>query len=118
MRRIAAGACGLAFLVLAAALVWLGHLEQGGSAHADLELAGGVPATLYLPQPGEAHGGLPDPLPPDERPPAIVLCHGFAGDRAMLSTLARRLVTSGYAVLAFDARGHGENRNAFFPILW
>ena len=115
MRRIAAGVCGLAFLVLAAALVWLGRLEQGGSAHADLELAGGVPATLYLPQPGEPHGGLPDPLPPDERPPAIVLCHGFAGDRAMLSTLARRLVANGYAVLALDARGHGENRNAFFP---
>jgi alpha-beta hydrolase superfamily lysophospholipase len=115
MRRIAAGACGLAFLVLAAALVRLGSLERGGNAHADLELAGGIPATLYLPQPGEPHRGLPDPLPPAGRPPAIVLCHGFAGDRAMLSTLARRLVASGYAVLALDARGHGENRSAFFP---
>jgi alpha-beta hydrolase superfamily lysophospholipase len=115
MRRIAAGACGLAFLVLAAALVRLGSLERAGNAHADLELAGAIPATLYLPQPGEPHGGLPDPLPPAGRPPAIVLCHGFAGDRAMLSTLARRLVASGYAVLSLDARGHGENRSAFFP---
>jgi dienelactone hydrolase len=37
--------------------------------------------------------------------------HGFAGDRLSLSSLARRLAASGYAVLAIDARGHGENRN-------
>jgi hypothetical protein len=49
MRRIAAGACSLAFLVLAAALVRLGSLERGGNAHADLELAGGIPATLPSP---------------------------------------------------------------------
>ena len=115
MRRVAAGVSGLAFLVLAAALVSLARLERGGNAHADLELPGGVPATLYLPRPSQAHGGFPEPRPSAERPPAIVLCHGFAGDRAMLSTLARRLVASGYAVLALDARGHGENRNAFFP---
>jgi dienelactone hydrolase len=115
MRRVAAGCSALGFLVLAAALVWLGRLERSGNVHADLELAGGIPATFYLPQPGGPHGGLPDPLPAPERPPAIVLCHGFTGDRAMLSTLARRLVAGGYAVLALDARGHGENRNSFFP---
>jgi dienelactone hydrolase len=115
MRRGAAGVSGLACLVLAAALLWLGRLERGGSAHADLELPGRVPATLYLPRPGGSGAGLPEPPPPAERPPAIVLCHGFAGDRAMTSTLARRLAAGGYAVLALDARGHGENRNAFSP---
>jgi len=115
MRRIAAGSFALAVLVLLVSLVRLGRLEQGGSAHADLELAGGVPATFYLPQPAAADGRLPEALPAAGRPPAVVLCHGFAGDRAMLSTLARRLAAGGYAVLTPDVRGHGENRNPIAP---
>jgi len=39
--------------------------------------------------------------------------HGFAGDRRSMSGLSRRLAAGGYAVLAIDARGHGQNRNPF-----
>ncbi len=48
-----------------------------------------------------------------ERPPAVVLIHGFMADRKIMSVLARRLAENGYAVLAIDVNGHGENRNPF-----
>jgi len=103
----------VAFAVFLLASVWLARLDRAGPPHADLVLAGGVPATLFLP--GAAGGDEPaaflDPPPREQRPPAIVLMHGFAGDRLSLSSLARRLASAGYAVLAIDARGHGENRN-------
>src|SRR5262249_52080505 len=35
------------------------------------------------------------------------------GDTAMTSSLARRIAKAGYAVIAIDFRGHGENRNPF-----
>ena len=79
-------------------------------------LEGRIPATVYLPEPGGSAGArevLLDPPPREERPPAIVVMHGFAGDRASMSGLSRRLAESGYAVLAFDAMGHGANRNPF-----
>ncbi len=106
-------ASGIAFAVFLVATVWLGRLERGGPAHGDLLLAGGVPATLSLPGSGDVavQDAFLDPPPRGERPPAIVLMHGFAGDRLSLSSLARRLAASGYAVLAIDASGHGENRN-------
>ena len=54
---------------------------------------------------------LPAPRPRGDRPPAVVLVHGFAADRILMSSLARRLAESGYAVLAIDVRGHGGNHN-------
>jgi len=106
-------ASAVAFAVFLLATAWLGRLERDGPAHGDLVLAGGVPATLYLPGPASGAGpeAFLDPPPREDRPPALVLMHGFAGDRLSLSSLARRLAASGYAVLAIDARGHGENRN-------
>ncbi|HEV2171406.1 MAG TPA: alpha/beta fold hydrolase, partial [Candidatus Binatus sp.] len=53
------------------------------------------------------------PKPQAQRPPAVVLIHGFSADRAFMSGLARRLTQNGYGVLAIDVRGHGENRNPF-----
>ena len=113
MARAVGIASSVAFAVFLMATVWLGRLERNGPAHGDLLLAGGVPATLYLPGDGAGTGprAFFDPPPRGERPPAIVLMHGFAGDRLSLSSLARRLAGSGYAVLAIDASGHGENRN-------
>jgi len=99
----------LLFLVGAA---WMGRLERTGPAHADLQLDGGIPATFYLPGDAGFEAFL-DPPPVGERPPAVVLMHGFASDRLGLSTLARRLARRGYAVLSFDAPGHGQNRHAF-----
>jgi dienelactone hydrolase len=113
MARVVRGVSAVAFAVFLLATAWLGRLERRGPPHGDLLLAGGLPATLFLP--GEARGRGPaaflEPPPRDARPPAVVLMHGFAGDRLSLSSLARRLATAGYAVLAIDARGHGENRN-------
>ena len=60
-----------------------------------------IAATLYL----------PDGSPPADGWPAIVLLHGLAGNRTHMNTLAETygLVGQRFAVLAFDARGHGES---------
>jgi dienelactone hydrolase len=67
---------------------------------------------MYMPGAGNAfYTQFPKPVA--ERPPGVVLIHGFSGDRQIMSTLARRLAENGYAVLAIDVNGHGENRNPF-----
>ena len=104
------GAGALVFLVAA---TLMGSLERAGPAHADLWLEGGIPATLYLPGEETGRAAFQDPPPRAERPPAVVLMHGFANDRSSVSSLARRLAHAGYAVLAFDVAGHGQNRNPF-----
>jgi dienelactone hydrolase len=96
-----------------AAATWLGVLERRPPPRAEIALAGGIPATLYLPGSGSGDSAFLDAPPREQRPPAIVLMHGFASDRLGMSVLARRLALSGYAVLAFDASGHGTNRNPF-----
>jgi dienelactone hydrolase len=103
------GLVGVAFLLSVAQLQ---RLEAGGPPHERLVLEGGIPATLYHPGPGRPFQAAP---PPERaaRPPVIVLAHGFAGNRAMPSSLARRLAAAGYAVLVPDLQGHGENRNPF-----
>ena len=102
----------VSLLALAANLLcilWLARLEAAGPQRIDLVLDGGAPATLYLPAPADA-----DPSAEDlGAPPAVVLAHGFASDRAGMSILARALTQAGYAVLTFDFRGHGANRNSF-----
>jgi dienelactone hydrolase len=106
-------ASGVGLVVFLLAATWLGRLEQGGPVHDDLVLEGGIPATLYLPE-GLGEGGLFLEAPPaDARPPAVALMHGYASDRAAVSSLARGLAGAGYAVLSFDAAGHGANRNPF-----
>jgi dienelactone hydrolase len=104
--RVVSAAALAVFLVASA---WMGHLERRGPAHGDLLLEGDVPATLYLPR-GEGVRAFADVPPRGERPAAVVLMHGFAGDRLGMSGLARRIARSGHAVLAIDAGGHGENR--------
>jgi predicted acyl esterase len=58
-----------------------------------------IAATLYL----------PDETPPAGGWPAIVFLHGLAGSRADMNTLAEASGFAGgsYAILTFDARGHG-----------
>ena len=99
-------------VVFLLAIARLTRLENGGPAHAFVMLPGQEPATMYLPGPGLPFYTL-FPKPAAERPPAVVLIHGFMGDRKLMSTLARRLTENGYAVLAIDVNGHGENRNPF-----
>ena len=103
----------LALVVYLCAVVWLGALERGGPPHANVVLDSGMPGTLFLPQPSSGLEPFNDVPPRDARPPAVVLMHGFAGDRMMMSGLARRLARAGYAVLTPDVRGHGQNRVPF-----
>ena len=53
---------------------------------------------------------VPDDLKPGERRPAIVLCHGWAGAKAHLSTAyAPAFCDAGYVCLTFDYRGWHES---------
>ena len=102
-------AIGLAVLFILA-IARLERLENAGPSHVFVMLPGDEPATMYMPGPRRQFY-MQSPKPPSERPPAIVLIHGFMADRKLMSVLARRLATNGYAVLAIDVNGHGENRN-------
>src|SRR5579863_6307994 len=113
--RVAVVVIAIAFLVL---LMRLSHYQNGAPSHEDRELPGGEPATMYMPgtenQPGPNNPFFQMfPLPVEQRPPAVVLVHGFSSDRFNTSALARRIAQNGYGVLAIDVRGHGENRNSF-----
>src|ERR1035437_5499507 len=104
-------AIGLA-VVFILAIARLAQLENGGPSHTFIMLPGQEPATLYIPGPERAFF-MQLPKPVGERPPAVVLIHGFMADRKLMSVLARRLAENGYAVLAIDVNGHGENSNPF-----
>lgn len=53
---------------------------------------------------------LPDGAPPQAGWPAVMMLHGLSGRRQDLHPLAEgTFVSQGYAVLTFDARGHGES---------
>jgi dienelactone hydrolase len=103
----------VATAIYLAALLAFARQERAGTAHADLSLPNGMPATLYLPEPPSPTGFLPEPRGPEGAAPVVLLVHGYTADRASVSVLARRLASNGYAVLAPDVRGHGANRNPF-----
>jgi dipeptidyl aminopeptidase/acylaminoacyl peptidase len=53
---------------------------------------------------------LPKGLAPDQKLPAIVLCHGWGGMKSHLNQrIAPQFSAAGYAVLTFDYRGWGES---------
>jgi predicted acyl esterase len=60
-----------------------------------------IAATLYL----------PDGTPPAGGWPALVFLHGLSGNRQSMNALVEGygFVAQSYAVLTFDARGHGES---------
>lgn len=92
--------------------VRLGALERADPAHAEISIGDGIPATLYLPSEFD-DGALPYQRPDGERPPVVVVAHGYSGDRAIMSPLARSLAEAGYAVVSFDFRGHGSDTRRF-----
>ena len=104
-------AIGLA-VVFILAIARLARLENRGPSHVSIMLPGQEPATMYMPGPARQFY-MQLPKPAAERPPAVVLIHGFMADRKLMSVLARRLAENGYAVLAIDVNGHGENSNPF-----
>lgn len=112
MRKvIAKSVYTLAGLLLAVSLIGL-RRASNDIAHSSLELPGGVPVVVWEPSPPVPFGTSPSFDPPA---PVVVLCHGFSADNAMTSALARRIAKAGYAVIALDFRGHGENRNPIGP---
>jgi acetyl esterase/lipase len=91
---------------LAAALVlFVGEATGSTTARQDLTIrmddGVSIAATLYL----------PDGTPPAAGWPAIVFLHGLALNRTVTNTTAETFgfVGQQYAVLTFDARGHGES---------
>jgi predicted acyl esterase len=91
---------------LAAALVLVAG-EAAGSTAAKQDLTipmdDGVPiaATLYVPEGAAPAGGWP----------AIVFLHGLSGNRQQMNALVEGygFTSGGYAILTFDARGHGQS---------
>ena len=92
----------VAVVVCAAALAFLPAAGASAFTKQDLTLTmdDGVAlaATLYE----------PSAAPPPDGFPAIVMLHGLGGKRQDLDSIAQGFAGS-YAVLSFDARGHGQS---------
>jgi ABC-2 type transport system ATP-binding protein len=91
---------------LAGALALLVGTAAGASAarvDVTIPMSDGVSiaATLYVPEGTPPAGGWP----------GIVFFHGLSGNRQQLNALAEGygFTNAGYAILTFDARGHGES---------
>lgn len=102
----------IAVVLTALVAVRLGALDRDGPAHESFSIGDGIPATLYVPF-DDDDGGLPYQRPEGERPPVVVIAHGYSADQAVMSPLARSLAEAGYAALTFDFRGHGSNTHRF-----
>ncbi len=96
--------CGGFFLLVPLVAAWAiaAAPAHAGSTEISLPMDDGVSlaATLYLPDGTAPAGGWP----------AVMLFHGLGGTRASMAPIAQEfLVNQGYAVLAYDARGHGAS---------
>jgi pimeloyl-ACP methyl ester carboxylesterase len=67
---------------------------------------------LALPVPPPV-GRFGPPDPPSPRPPVVIVQHGFSASRQAMDWIVRGLVRNGFAVLAADFRGHGQNPTPF-----
>lgn len=77
----------------------------------------GLAYALWLPDPGgpvDRRGRSTRPLP-DPPWPGIVICHGAGSRKENHADFARLAAATGWAALAFDARGHGESEGAISP---
>ncbi len=114
MRRIvAAVVLGGAVFLWALGVLSRAVPSESGVVRGSAVLEDGVPVTIYVPggEPVSGPGGVVGP--PGERFPLVVLAHGFVGDRVGLRFLAESLALNGFAVVTYDAPGHGQNRNPF-----
>jgi predicted acyl esterase len=96
----------LAVCAAAAALASAGEAAAFSKTELPVTMDDGVAiaATLYL----------PDGQPPADGWPAVMMLHGLGANRAWTNGIAEQTFASqGYAVLTFDARGHGESAGLF-----
>ena len=98
------GVSKLLVVVLAAVAATLAAGPAAASTRHDVRIAStdgtGLAATLTLPDAPAPTGGWP----------AVILMHGLGGTRATGLDVARAMgLGERYAVLAYDARGHGES---------
>jgi len=81
-------------LIMVAVSVW--HLE---AARRGLSIehfrAGTTPVSVYR--------------QPDATGPLVVIAHGFAGSRQLMSAFSLHLAHAGYTAVSFDFEGHGRN---------
>jgi dienelactone hydrolase len=85
----------LAAMVLAAAAL-IGLLAAGRGIVRELRTASGVPIEVFRP-------------PGDGPFPAVVVAHGFSGNRQLMYAFGHFLARNGYVALLLDFDGHGAN---------
>src|SRR5947199_4242733 len=104
-RRVLLTIAGVALPALAVVLlVRLAAEERGGPPHMDVSIGNGIPGTLFVP--GKDGAEFPFQKAKGQRPPLVIVAHGYSADRKIMSTMARSLAKAGFAVLTFDFRGH------------
>jgi len=92
----------LLLAAVAAALLACGPARAFSSQDVTITSADGTPlaATLTLPDATAPAGGWP----------AVIFMHGLGGNRSSTLAIARQMrIGERYAVLAYDARGHGQS---------
>jgi predicted acyl esterase len=95
----------VAVALLSALLLAAGDAPGSVAARVDVSIpmddGVSIAATLYT----------PDGAAPPEGWPAIVFLHGLSGNRQQMNALVEGygVTTAGFAVLTFDARGHGQS---------
>ncbi|MEP6851731.1 MAG: alpha/beta fold hydrolase [bacterium] len=107
--RIVAGVLALAVVVAVVVIAAL--------ATADAPVATRDQFLNATSEPGATSGAAPKSVQLDTRlylpshtpAPAVLLAHGFGGDKTDLDAFARRLARQGYVVLAYTARGFGPS---------
>jgi predicted acyl esterase len=96
----------LVLCLLAAALAWARPADAFSKRDLTLTVDDGaaLAATLYL----------PDGAAPAAGWPGIVMLHGLGGNRLSMNAIAEQtFANEGYAVLTYDARGHGSSAGLF-----
>jgi predicted acyl esterase len=90
----------LLLAALACGLAWAGSAGAAGTDERVVMSDGvEIATTVYVPDGAAPAGGWP----------GVLMLHGLGGKRQDFAALADAYRANGYAVLAYDARGHGES---------
>jgi uncharacterized protein len=114
--RITAAAAVVGVLIVGGFSWWFaGMLVQ--SANHSVHLPADFPVDSVT-IPGAGHGIAGSWRDLGAGSPAVLLVHGFRGDRASLTARARRLVSRGFSVLLIDLQAHGETPGDVITLGW